>query len=166
MLDLGGGSAAGSIALAKTNPRLQVDVLEQPSMVAVTEAFIRKAGLQDRMRACSGDLLKDNFGQGYDLVLLSSVSHILSPDQNRDLLRRAGAALGPKGRLVIQDFILENDATAPRMGTLASLNMLVLSKHGATYAEPEYNVWLREAGFREVNRVRLPGPINLMVASK
>lgn len=166
MLDLGGGSAAASMALARANPELQVDVLEQPSMVSLTEEYIRKAGMQERVHAKCGDMFKDKLGEGYDLVLLSSVAHMLSPEKNRELLRRAGTALAPKGRLVVQDFILEADKTAPKMGALASLTMLCLSKHGATYSEPEYESWLREAGCSEVKRVRLPGPVNLMIGTK
>jgi (2Fe-2S) ferredoxin/SAM-dependent methyltransferase len=166
MLDLGGGSAAGSIALAKANPGLQVEVLEQPSMMALTEDYVRQAGVADRVRVRCGDLLNDSFGQGYDLILLSSVAHMFSPEQNRDLLRRACQALAPKGRLVIQDFVLEADGTSPRMGALASLTMLCLSKNGATYTEQEYQTWLNEAGFSEVKRVRLPGPVNLVVGTK
>lgn len=166
MLDVGGGSAAASIALARANPALQVEVLEQPSMMAVTEEYIRKANLGDRVRARCGDMFKDGFGHGYDLILMASVAHMLSPEQNLDLLRRACAALAPKGRLVIQDFILEADGTAPRLGALAALTMLCLSKSGATYTEQQYQQWMQTAGFSEAQRVRLPGPVNLMIGVK
>ena len=108
----------------------------------------------------------DRFGQGYDLVLLSAIAHSLSPDENRDLLSRIYQALVPNGRLVLQDFILEPDKTSPNFATLFSLNMLVNTKGGASYSEPEYDLWLRSAGFRETERVRLPGPANLMIAVK
>lgn len=166
MLDVGGGSAAASIALARANPALQVEVLEQPSMMAITEEYIRKANLGDRVRARCGDMFKDGFGHGYDLILMASVAHMLSPEQNLDLLRRAFAALAPKGRLVIQDFILEADGTAPRLGAMAALTMLCLSKSGATYTEQQYQQWMQTAGFSEAKRVRLPGPVNLMIGVK
>jgi hypothetical protein len=44
--------------------------------------------------------------------------------------------------------------------------MLVGTEAGSSYSEPEYADWLRAAGFREVTRVRLPGPSDLMVATK
>jgi predicted O-methyltransferase YrrM len=166
MLDVGGGSAAGAIALARANPALQVEVLEQPAMIATTEEYIRRANLGGRVRARAGDMFQDSFGEGYDLILMASVAHMLSPGQNQQLLRRAHAALAPQGRLVIQDFILEADATAPRLGALAALTMLCLSQQGATYTEQSYAQWLQAAGFSEAKRVRLPGPVNLMIGVK
>ena len=89
---------------------------------------------------------------------------MLSEDENRDLLRRCRQALAPGGRLVVQDFILEPDKTAPRFAALFALNMLVGTRAGSSYSEPEYAAWLGEDGFREVRRVRLPGPADLMIA--
>lgn len=62
--------------------------------------------------------------------------------------------------------MLDADKTSPRFAALFSLNMLVGTRAGASYSEPEYADWLRHAGFSEVKRVRLPGPANLMVATK
>ena len=66
-----------------------------------------------RARAICGS---DRFGEGYDLVFVSAICHMLGPEENRDLLRRCHAALRPGGRIVIQDFILEPDKTAPKIG--------------------------------------------------
>jgi hypothetical protein len=91
---------------------------------------------------------------------------MFSPEENKQLLGRAYQALAPHGRLVISDFILEADKTAPRFGALFALNMLVNTRAGSSYSEPEYDAWLKEAGFSETRRVRLPGPANLMIATK
>ena len=166
MLDLGGGSAAYSIAFAQANPRLRVDVLDLPAVLPLTQDYIRRAGLEARIQTRPGDLRTDAFGQGYDLALMSAIAHMFSPGENRDLLRRIHQALAPNGRLVLQDFILEADKTSPSFAVLFSLNMLVNTRGGASYSETEYEAWLRGAGFRECKRVRLPGPANLMIAVK
>ena len=44
--------------------------------------------------------------------------------------------------------------------------MLVATRAGASYSEPEYEAWLKGAGFAETRRVRIPGPANLMIATK
>ncbi len=166
MLDLGGGSGAYSIAFAKAVPKLHSTVLDVPEVLPLTQEYIRKAGLEDRIATTPGDMLTAPLERNYDLVLLSAIRHMFSPAQNRGLFRRAYEALAPIGRLVVQDFILEPDKTAPRQAALFSLNMLVGTQSGASYSEPEYDAWLREAGFSEVRRVRLPGPSGLMVATK
>jgi cyclopropane fatty-acyl-phospholipid synthase-like methyltransferase len=166
MLDLGGGSAAYSIAFAQANPRLRAEVLDLPAVLPLTQDYIRRAGLEARIQTRPGDLRTDAFGEGYDLALMSAIAHMFSPEENRDLLRRIHQALAPNGRLVLQDFILEADKTSPGFAVLFSLNMLVNTTAGASYSETEYEAWLRGAGFRECKRVRLPGPANLMIAVK
>ena len=63
----------------------------------------------------------------------------------------------------MQDFILEPSKTAPRNAALFSLNMLVGTRAGSSYSEPEYANWLQKAGFSDVRRVHLPGPSGLLI---
>jgi (2Fe-2S) ferredoxin/predicted O-methyltransferase YrrM len=167
MLDLGGGSGAYSIAFAKAAPGLQAEIVDLAEVLPIAQEHIRKAGMADRITTRAGDMLTVPLDAGkYDLVLLSAICHMFSPEENRQLIGRAYQALAPHGRLVISDFILEPDKTAPRFGALFALNMLVNTRAGASYSEPEYDAWLKEAGFGETKRVRLPGPANLMIATK
>ena len=167
MLDLGGGSGAYSIAFVKSTLGLKAEILDVAEVLPITQEHIRKAGLADRITTRAGDMLSAPLEPSkYDLVLLSAVCHMFSPEENRQLLERSYAALAPKGRLVISDFVLEADKTAPRFGALFALNMLVNTRAGASYSEPEYEAWLKEAGFAETKRVRMPGPANLMIATK
>ncbi len=61
-----------------------------------------------------GDLRRDRFDGGFDLILALAICHMLGPDENQDLLRRCLVALVSQDRLVIQDFILEPDKIAPK----------------------------------------------------
>jgi len=166
MLDVGGGSGAYSIAFAKANPTLQADILDLAAVAPIAQQHIRKAGVADRVSLRVGDLRSDSLGRDYDLVLVSAICHMLSPEENGDLLRRCHAALTPGGRIAIQDFILEPDKTAPKWGALFALNMLVGTRGGSSYSELEYTGWLGRAGFQDIRHVRLPGPAGLMIASR
>jgi (2Fe-2S) ferredoxin/predicted O-methyltransferase YrrM len=166
MLDVGGGSGAYSIAFAQASPKIRAEILDLPGVLPIAQGHIRKAGLADRIQTREGDLRQDTFGNGYDLLLVSAICHMLSEEENRDLLKRCYAALAPSGRIVVQDFVLEADKTAPRVAALFALNMLVGTRAGSAYSEEEYATWLREAGFQDVHRVRLPGPSNLMVGTR
>lgn len=163
MLDLGGGSGAYSIAFARAIPRLKSQILDLAEVIPLAQEYIRKAGLGERISTRAGDMLRDPLGENYDLILISAICHMFSPEQNRELLQRAYDALAPKGQLVVQDFILEPNKTAPRAAALFSLNMLVGTRAGSSYSEPEYASWLRDAGFADVRRLRLPGPSGLMI---
>jgi (2Fe-2S) ferredoxin len=166
MLDVGGGSAAYSIAFAQASEKLRAEVLDLATVIPIAEGHIARAGLAGRVLTRVGDLRRDKLGEGYDLVLVSAICHMLSPEENRDLVKRCHAALVPRGRIAIQDFILEADKTAPKLATLFSLNMLVGTAAGSSYSEPEYAAWLVEAGFQEVRHIRLPGPSGLMVGAR
>jgi (2Fe-2S) ferredoxin/predicted O-methyltransferase YrrM len=166
MLDVGGGSGAYSIAFARALPRVHVDLLDLPAVTRIAERHIRAAGLQDRIRARPGDLRTDRLGEHYDAILISAICHMLSPEENRDLLARCFAAAAAGGRVIIQDFILDASKTSPKSGALFALNMLVGTRAGSSYSEPEYTDWLSGAGFAEIRRVTLPGPTGLMIGIK
>jgi (2Fe-2S) ferredoxin/predicted O-methyltransferase YrrM len=166
MLDVGGGSGAYSIAFARANPALQADILDLAAVEPIAGRHIQAAGVGDRVKVRAGDLRSDRLGEGYDMVFVSAICHMLSPAENLDLLRRCREALEPGGRVVIQDFILEADKTAPRFAALFALNMLVGTRGGSSYSQPEYAGWLGEAGFREIRHARLPGITGLMIGSR
>ncbi len=166
MLDLGGGSGAYSIAFARASETLRAEILDLPSVTPIARQYIEKAGLSGRIEVRAGDLRTDAYGEGFDLVYISAICHMLDPEENLAMLRKSHEALVPGGRVAIQDFILEPDKTAPRMAALFSLNMLVGTRAGASYSEPEYASWLEQAGFTAIRRVRLPGPTGLMIAAR
>jgi len=166
MLDVGGGSGAYSIAFARAKENLEVDLLDLAKVIPIAQGHIESAGLAGRIRTRPGDLRADRFGEGYDLVFVSAICHMLGAQENKNFVQRCFEALTAKGRLVIQDFILEQDRTAPKWAALFALNMLVGTEAGNTYTEREYATWLKEAGFQDVRHVRLPGPSGLIVGTR
>lgn len=166
MLDVGGGSGAYSIAFAQANPHLQAEILDVAPVVPIACRHIEAARVGDRVSVRVGDLRSDRFASGYGLVFISAICHMLSPEENRNLIARSHEALAAGGRVVIQDFILEPDKTAPRWGALFALNMLVGTRGGSSYSEPEYAAWLTGAGFHNVHHIGMPGPASLMIATR
>jgi cyclopropane fatty-acyl-phospholipid synthase-like methyltransferase len=163
LLDVGGGSAAYSIAFAEANAKLHATVLDLPTVLPIAQGHINAAGLAGRIDTRAGDLRRDALGQGFTTILVFAICHMLSPQENQDLFRRCFDALDPKGRLVMQDFILEPDKTAPKQAALFALNMLVGTPAGSTYSYDEYSAWMQAAGFQNVRHLRLPGPSGLVV---
>ena len=163
VLDLGGGSGVYSIAFAKASADVQCEILDIAEVVPLTTEYVRQAGVSAQVKLRIGDMLHDDFGSGYDIIMLNAICHMFSEEQNRDIFRRAGKALAPNGRLVVQDFILNPDKTGPQHAALFSLNMLVGTDAGASYNESEYTQWMKAAGFDDVRRLKLPGPSDLVV---
>ena len=140
--------------------RISDDMLWLPY---VTAEYVSQAGVSAQVSLRSGDMLNDDLGSGYDIVMLNAICHMFSEEQNRGLFRRIYPALAPNGRLVVQDFILNPDKTGPLHAALFSLNMLVATEAGASYSELEYTDWMKAAGFTDVCRINLPGPSDLIV---
>jgi (2Fe-2S) ferredoxin/SAM-dependent methyltransferase len=166
VLDLGGGSGAYAIAFAQAQVELTADVLDLATVVPIAQRHIDQAGVTGRVKTRIGDLNDDAYGTGYDLVFVSAICHMNSPDENRAMFRKAFRALAPSGRLVIQDFVLNPDKTGPKTGALFALNMLVGTRAGSAYSGEEYVGWLREAGFADARCVPLPGPTDLVIARR
>jgi predicted O-methyltransferase YrrM len=166
MLDVGGGSGAVSLAFAAANPALRAEIFDLDDVVPIAAAHAKAAGLADRVTTRVGDMRRDDFGAGYELVLLSAVCHMFGPDENADLLRRAAAALAPGGRVVVHDHLLQADGAGPRPGTLFALNMLVNTERGGNFTEEQYRGWMTAAGLADVRCVAPPGPLQLMIGRK
>ena len=109
ILDLGGGSGAYSIAFAKACPDVQCEILDVPEVVPLTAEYVSRAGVSTQVSLRAGDMLHDDFGSDYDIIMLNAICHMFSQEQNLDIFRRAHQALAPNGRLVVQDFILNPD---------------------------------------------------------
>jgi 2-polyprenyl-3-methyl-5-hydroxy-6-metoxy-1,4-benzoquinol methylase len=164
VLDVGGGSGAYSIAFAQENPELRAEILDLEPVTAIAKRHIEAAGLAGRIRTRAGDLRFDPLGHSeYDLVYVSAINHMLDEEENRDLIRRCFQACAPGGRLVIREFVLNSDRTAPKHAALFALNMLVGTRAGNSYSEDEYRDWLAQAGFKDVAHVRLPGTSDLII---
>ena len=166
ILDVGGGSGAYSIAFAKNREDVTAEVFDLPSVLPLTQEYIEEAGLSDRVTTKEGDLHSDDFGEGYDLVFISAICHMLSPEDNRKMFAKAHKALKPHGKVVIQDFILEQNRTSPYSAALFALNMLVGTKEGSSYSGPEYTEWLMDTGFTDIRKINLPGPTALILGKR
>ena len=117
---------------------VRCEMLDIPEVVPLTAEYVSQAGVSTQVSVRAGDMLRDDFGSGYDVIMLNAICHMFSEQQNQDIFRRAHRALAPNGRLVVQDFILNPEKTAPQHAALFSLNMLVGTDGGASYSESEY----------------------------
>ena len=161
-LDLGGGPGTYSIELAKRG--VEVTLFDHPDSVDVAQEMIARAGTKN-ITFRGGDFHFDDIGGPYDLVLLSQVLHSHGPVENRALLGRVYDALAPKGRAAVHEFTLNKDRAAPVPGALFSVNMLVNTSDGRSYAPGQIKEWMKKAGFRGRRTVAL-GETTVVIGRK
>lgn len=144
MLDLGGGP--GHIARAFAGAGLEATLLDTPETVGHVEGAYG-LGEVEGLRVVGADFLEDPLPDGpFDVVLLSNVTHIYSPEDNRRLLGKAAAVTAPDGIVAIVDFVRGRSGRAARFALL----MLMKTDGGSTYTEADYRSWLEESGFGEM----------------
>jgi predicted O-methyltransferase YrrM len=166
VLDVGGGSGVFAMAFARAQEGLEATVFDLPNVVPLTRGYVKEAGLGNRVDVVTGDYLRDDLGSGFDLVFLSAIVHSNSERENALLIGKCAKALSPGGRVVVQDFIMEEDRTRPSSGAMFALNMLVATATGDTFTEGEVRGWMEEAGLGEVRRKDTEFGTTLMTGRK
>ena len=152
VLDVGGGSGAFSMAFVRAADTIRATVFDLPNVVPLTQGYIDQEGLGDRIDTVAGDYNKDELPGGYDLVFLSAIIHSNSSQQNQALFNKVGKALNPGGRIVVSDFIMNDDRLGPTFGVFFALNMLVNTPLGDTFTESEIKEWMAAAGISFLER--------------
>jgi precorrin-6B methylase 2 len=166
MLDVGGGSAAFSMEFVRKNPAIQATVFDLPHVIPLTKNYVDEAGLLNNFSFLEGNYLSGNFGSGYDLVLLSAIVHINSYKQNEELINKCAVSLNKNGRVIISDFVMNEDRVIPQHGAMFSLNMLVGTENGDTYTETEMKKWMASAGLSNIERKNTSFGSDLIIGTK
>jgi hypothetical protein len=150
LLDLGGGPGTYSIAFAKK--KIDVTLLDYPATLRISRRLIREACFQKKIRLLPGDFIKSAWGGGYDMVFISQIFHSYTAGECRGFLRKSRAALRPGGRVVVQEFYLDETRANPPVGAIFAINMLVNTPGGRTYTPKEMTGWMKKAGFVRVEK--------------
>ncbi|MFT5731723.1 MAG: 2-polyprenyl-3-methyl-5-hydroxy-6-metoxy-1,4-benzoquinol methylase [Planctomycetota bacterium] len=159
LLDVGGGSGALSIAVARANPKLECVVWDIAAVCPLAEEYVAKADLSDRVTAEVGDMFAAAYPDGYDAILFSQILHDWSYETGAELLARAFAALPSGGQVLVHEKLIEDedsDGRVPLANVLVSLDMLVWTE-GQQYGVSELKTALRKAGFEHVKRRKTVG---------
>ncbi|WP_434384146.1 methyltransferase domain-containing protein [Melittangium boletus] len=147
VLDLGGAHGWFAAELCRRNRGLHATVLDLEGSVRVGREIIAQEGLGHLVTHREGDILTAELGGPYDGVLLFQVVHHLSPAQNVALLRRARAALKPKGTLAVLEYLREDEDKPSSAAPLIGLHYFLTSK-AAAYTPAAMEGFLADAGFR------------------
>jgi ubiquinone/menaquinone biosynthesis C-methylase UbiE len=151
-LDLGCGPGTYAQEMAKQG--IAVTMFDRPEAIKIAKKLASKQKIKG-IRFVEGDFLNDPIGVGYDLILVSQILHAYSEDINIALLDKCRHALNPGGRMLIQEFYINNEGTYPSLSALFSINMLVNTEGGRCYSPDEISYWLEETGYGKLAKKQL-----------
>ena len=166
MLDLGCGAATYSIAFLKKNSRLKATLFDLPITLSVTRENVEKNGLDNRVVYRDGDFFQDSFGSGYDMIWISQILHSYSEKKCRHLIERSYTALGSGGWILIHDFLLNEQRTAPPLAAFFSVHMLAVTDGGRSYSTGEVSRWFEKAGFVDIRMIKVDEQSSLVFGVK
>lgn len=156
ILDISASHGTYGIAFAMRNPRAHLVALDWEAVLAVAEENAQQAGIAERFSKIVGDAFTVELGTDYDVVLVPNfLHHFAIPDCIR-FLKRVQASLRPGGRVVIVEFVPNEDRVTPPAAAGFSLVMLGTTPEGDAYTFGEYKRMLQEAGFQEPELHPLP----------
>ena len=133
-------------------------------MIPSTKRIVQKFGVADRFLYIEGDVLKADFGNGYDIAMLGHILHTEGAERSRTLLKKTFNALKSGGTIAIGEWLVNDQRTEPLAGLMFAVNMLVHSEQGDTFSFNEIKSWLEEAGFKNARTLEAPGPSPLVLA--
>jgi SAM-dependent methyltransferase len=166
ILDVGGGSGCFCMAFLKRKPELKTAVFDLPNVIPISKRIIESEGFTGKIEHYPGDYTRDDLPTGFDLLFLSAVIHSNSFETNQELVKKCYNSLNANGKIVIQDWIMNDAKTEPVQGAIFSINMLVGVEGGDCYSESEVRSLLENAGFSDITKVDVESGIGQVTGIK
>lgn len=159
IIDIGSGPGTYPMQFLKKYPHLKITIFDLTGTAQITKKVLQKEGMLRKMEIVEGDYNTDDLPGGFDVAFLSNIIHSEVKENNQKLISKVYKTLNPGGQLIIKDHILDDTLTSPAVGAIFSIQML-LATGGRDYSFREVRAWLEDAGFKELEWIKLQPPLN------
>lgn len=167
VLDIAAGHGLFGIAIARQNPNATIVAVDWAHVLEVAREHAGSAGVASRYQVLPGSAFEVDFGEGYDIVLLTNFLHHFDRATCETLLRKVSAALKPGGRAITFEFVPNEDRVSPPMAAAFSMMMLGTTESGDAYTFSEFDRMFRNAGFSRSEIHPLPPtPGQIIISQK
>jgi hypothetical protein len=163
LLDIAAGHGLFGISAAQAIPSLEVTAIDWPAVLTVAHENASAAGVAQRYRTIGGSAFDVDWGEGYDVVLLTNFLHHFDRDTCIDLLARARRALAIGGRVLALEFVPNDDRVTPPIPAMFAYMMLGSTPSGDAYTARDFENMGRQAGFTRTRfKTAEPSPETLV----
>ncbi|AKI03088.1 O-methyltransferase [Hoeflea sp. IMCC20628] len=142
LLDVGGGTGAMTISLCTEYENLHATIIDFPNVAEIGWRFISEADLVDRVRYIPGNAIEVQWPGNQDAILMSYLMSGVPGEDVEGLLQKAFEALSPGGKLIVHDFMVEEDRRGPALAALWQLQHMAFTPEARSLSVG----WLTEAG--------------------
>ena len=165
MADIGGADGFLSCIIALQHPSLTFISYDMPQVEPLAKAKIAGFNLTDRVKAASGDFLKDPFPSA-EIITMGNILHGINEESKLAMIRKVYDALPENGVFIVIENIIDNERNKNTFGLLMSLNMLIENGDAFDFTLNDFESWTREAGFKKTELIPLAGPTSAAIAYK
>ena len=153
LLDLAGSHGLIGAMICRKHPPMRSTVVELAAALPHARELATREGITDVVEHREGDVTRDDFGSGWDVVLLSNILHHFQPAKIADILARVHRGVSEEGTVAIWEIERPRQQSKPNEGDGIAL-FFRLTSTAAAYSGDEYAEWLEQAGFRAAKVVR------------
>ena len=167
VLDIAAGHGTFGITIAKKNPKARIVAQDWAAVLTVALENAQKAGVETQIQVLPGSAFDVEFGEEYDVVLLTNFLHHFDAATNEKLLKKLRKALKPSGKVATLEFVPNEDRISPPTAALFSVGMLASTAAGDAYTYAELDGMFRAAGFGETVAHQVPDmPQTVLISEK
>lgn len=149
VLDIAAGHGMFGITVARAYPNAQIHALDWRIVLEVAQENAEKFGVADRYHKIEGSAFDADFGEGYDVILVTNFLHHFDIPTCETFLKRCHAALKPDGQVLTLEFVPNDDRVTPPGESMFPLVMLAATPAGDAYTFKELDSMLKNAGFSQ-----------------
>lgn len=155
VLDVGGGSGAFQVAMCGKFPQCSSFVLELPNVCESGEKIVASSHLEvkDRIQFIKGSALDTwplNTPKNVDVCLMSYISGSVPEVYLQGLYDKAFSHVRNGGRLIVHDFMVNDDLQGPALGALWALQHVTVNAEGLGLNPKEVCARMTKAGFVDI----------------
>ncbi len=162
MLDIGGAHGLYSIALCKKYTSLNSTILDLPAAVEKATVILEAYNMGTQVKHQTGNILTDAIGfNEFDNILMASVAHHFTMEENVQVAKKAFDALKPGGYFTIIE-VLRSSNNSQNKDMLSAVGdfFFALSSTSGLWSLPEIKQWQKTAGFEHYKKqsfITIPG---------
>jgi SAM-dependent methyltransferase len=167
VLDIAAGHGIFGITVAQKFPNAEIYAVDWANVLQVATENAEKFGVSARHHLIPGDAFEVDYGEGFDVVLLTNFLHHFDKQTCEVLIKKIHRSLAEGGKVMTLEFVPNDDRISPPDEAMFSLVMLAATPAGDAYTFAELKEMFENSGFTSNRHIRLaPLPQHLIISRK
>lgn len=150
LLDVGGGTGAMTIRLLEAYPELSSTIIDFPNVCEIGWRFVTDANMMDRVRYIPSNALTVQWPNEQDAILMSYLFSGVPGDEVPRLVQYAFDCLASGGKIMVHDFMVEDDRLGPPLAALWQLQHMAFTPDAHSVTAGWLKKRMEEVGFVDV----------------